>query len=128
MAMPLGTVAAGKNAVSEVIALANEYGAEIIYVGNPVNLAGSKTQSTESAQVFARDLQLAIGDTGSVRLIDERLSTVSAQRSLHDAGRNQKSSRNVIDQAAAVIILEQALDIEKRSNNLAGIPVGEING
>jgi putative Holliday junction resolvase len=125
MAIPMTTVIAGKTAIAQVAALAVEYQADVIYVGNPVNLSGAHTKSTESAQGFATELQGVLGQTASVRLIDERLSTVSAQRGMQDIGKTQKASRNVIDQAAAVIILEQALEIEKRSENLAGISVGD---
>ena len=127
MAVPMTTVAAGKTAIEEISALVTEYQADVIYVGNPFNLAGANTKSTESAQSFAAELQSFLGETASVQLIDERLSTVSAQRGMQDIGKTQKASRNVIDQAAAVIILEQALEIEKRSGNLAGISVGDTS-
>ena len=57
-----------------------------------------------------------------VRLVDERMSTVSASRSLGSAGRRAKQQRQVIDQAAAVEILQRALDVEERSGALAGDP------
>jgi len=47
-------------------------------------------------------------------MIDERMSTISAARNLRDAGRNAKDSKNAIDMASAVAILEFALNIEKR--------------
>jgi putative Holliday junction resolvase len=47
-------------------------------------------------------------------MVDERLSTVTAARNLRDAGRNAKDSKNAIDMAAAVAILEFAIDLEKR--------------
>jgi putative Holliday junction resolvase len=49
-----------------------------------------------------------------IELIDERMSTMSAARNLRDAGRSAKESKDVIDMAAAVAILEFAIDIEKR--------------
>jgi putative Holliday junction resolvase len=58
----------------------------------------------------------------AVRLVDERMSTVSASRSLGSAGRRAKQQRRVIDQAAAVEILQRALDVEERSGALAGEP------
>ena len=128
MAIPMTTVVAGKTAIAQVAALAVEYQADVIYVGNPVNLSGAHTQSTESAQSFATELQSVLEQTASVRMIDERLSTVSAQRGMQDIGKTQKASRSVIDQAAAVIILEQALEIEKRSGDPAGIWIGDISG
>ena len=74
---------------------------------------------------FASELaKLVSGAVGSrnvsVRMIDERLSTVSAQRGLHEAGRSIKTSRVVIDQAAAVVILEHALESEKRQGGFVG--------
>ena len=58
-----------------------------------------------------------------MRLVDERLSTVSAQRALRDAGRRAKGSRPVIDQVAAVIILQNALDVERSAARPPGEPV-----
>jgi len=51
-----------------------------------------------------------------VRLIDERLSTTTASRAMREAGRNAKSQRSDIDQAAAVVILDTVLDAAKRGN------------
>jgi putative Holliday junction resolvase len=59
-------------------------------------------------------------DSVTVRLIDERLSTVSAQRGMHEAGRTVKQSRDAIDQAAAVVILEHALASERNAGNFVG--------
>ena len=60
-----------------------------------------------------------------VRLVDERLSTVSAQAALRDAGRSQRSSRSIVDQVAAVVLLQQALDVEKSTGRPAGTPVSQ---
>jgi putative Holliday junction resolvase len=121
LATPLVTITAGPNAVAEVVKLVNEYQAICVYVGNPISLAGKDTASTKSAQEFARELyELLIESNVAVRLIDERLSTVSAQRDLHAAGRNVKQSRDAIDQAAAVVILEHALASERQSDRLVG--------
>jgi putative Holliday junction resolvase len=57
-----------------------------------------------------------------VRLVDERLSTVSAEAMLRDQGRKGSKRRAVVDQAAAVVILQHALDTERASGN----PPGEI--
>ena len=82
-----------------------------IYVGRPVHLAGHASDSTTKAELFGAELQGRFDLI--VTMIDERLSTVSAQRQLREAGRSAKDSRSAIDQAAAVAILELALDIEK---------------
>jgi putative Holliday junction resolvase len=87
-------------------------------VGLPISLSGSDTASTADARDFARALAQAA--EVPVRLVDERLSTVSAQRALHDAGRRAKGSRPVIDQVAAVIILQSALDSERMAAHPPG--------
>jgi putative Holliday junction resolvase len=122
LATPLATVTAGADAVAEIAGLIAEHNAICIYIGKPISLAGKDTASTLSAIEFASDLVTQLGELPiSVRLIDERLSTVSAQRGMHEAGRNTKQSRDAIDQAAAVIILEHALASERN----AGVLVGE---
>lgn len=120
MAYPLATIDYGSESVTEILALILEHQAIAVYVGNPVNLSGATTKSTTAAAEFATQLAQALTQGIAVRLIDERLSTVSAQRSLHDAGRNSKNSKSIIDQAAAVVILEHALESEKRQGDFVG--------
>src|SRR5690606_3402244 len=84
-----------------------------IVVGLPLSLSGADTASTTDARDFARELARWVDVP--VRLVDERLSTVSAQRALRDSGRRSKGSRPVVDQVAAVIILQNALDTERSS-------------
>lgn len=100
--------------------LVEEHGVSEIVVGLPLSMSGGDTPSTTDAREFADALARWIGVP--VRLVDERLSTVSAQRALHAAGRRAKGSRPVIDQVAAVIILQNALDHERT----AGRPPGAI--
>jgi putative Holliday junction resolvase len=121
LATPLVTVDAGSQAISEVIELIQEFEAICVYIGKPISMSGHDTASTESALQFARALSELLRESStSVRMIDERLSTVTAQRGMHEAGRNVKQSRDAIDQAAAVVILEHALDSERHSGGLAG--------
>ena len=54
------------------------------------------------------------------KLIDERLTTVSAHRALHSSGRKGRRHRQVVDQVAAVMILQQALDLERSSGRRGG--------
>ena len=98
--------------VRRIAELADEYDVLEIVVGLPLSMSGGDTPSTADARAFAARL----AEHRPVRLVDERLSTVTAQRGLHQAGRNTKKSRAVIDQAAAVIILQQALDHERASS------------
>lgn len=81
------------------------------YVGLPVNLQNKATASTEDAIAFAS--LLAEESPIEVRLIDERFTTTSAAMSLRAAGHTAKDQKTIIDSAAAAIILEQALALEK---------------
>jgi putative Holliday junction resolvase len=64
----------------------------------------------------------ALAVVAPVRLVDERLSTVTAQAGMRQAGRSTRRQKGVIDQAAAVVILQHALDAE-RSGRIPGIMV-----
>lgn len=121
LATPLETVTRdteGTGHVDRIAQLVAEYSAGELYVGYPLNLRGESTPSTEDAVRVAREI--AAGTGLPVRLIDERLTTVSAARQFQAAGRSASRSRSVIDQAAAVILLQQALDQERASGKPAG--------
>jgi putative holliday junction resolvase len=120
LATPVETVPRGTGDTARVLAIATELDAVEIVVGLPLALSGRETASTDDARSFA--VALAAGTT-PVRLVDERLSTVTAAAQLRQAGRNAKSSRSVVDQVAAVIILQHALDHERAGNSLLGIVV-----
>ena len=83
-----------------------------VFVGRPALLSGKDGAATDKAVAFAELLQGIID--AEVIMVDERLSTVSAARQLRDSGKNAKDSKDSIDMAAAVGILEFAIDIEKR--------------
>jgi putative Holliday junction resolvase len=96
-----------------------------LYVGDPLSLSGSETASTKDAREFA--LQLAELASVPVRLVDERLTTVIASSKLRQSGKNAKTSKDLIDSASAVEILEQALNISKQSGQPAGLRVGGLD-
>ncbi|MBU6348082.1 MAG: Holliday junction resolvase RuvX [Actinomycetales bacterium] len=126
LALPVTTLASGDSLMSDAIDLINQFGARVVYVGLPINLQGKNTQSTESAISFAQNLTEELNQRANavqVRLVDERLSTAVATRSMQASGRSAKSSKEVVDQAAAVEILESAIAIEKRTQALAGRPI-----
>ena len=96
-----------------------------IYVGLPVSMSGSATASTDDAVALAT--LLAAATDVPVRMIDERLTTVSASAALRSSGKNSKDGRKVIDQIAATMILEQALSIEKNTGREPGIELADID-
>ncbi len=120
LAFPVETLPRDERVVQRIAAEAAERDALEIVVGLPVSLSGGDTPSTTDAREVAA--ALAAAAPVPVRLVDERLSTVSAQSALRSAGRSTRRSRSVVDQAAAVIILQHALDSERAG----GIPPGVI--
>jgi len=125
LATPVETVARGAGDVERVLSIAAELDAIEIVVGLPLALSGRETASTDDARSFA--LRLAAGGA-AVRLVDERLSTVSANAAIRTSGKSQKQSRSVIDQVAAVIILQHALDHERAGVSLPGTLVNPDEG
>jgi putative Holliday junction resolvase len=121
LAVPVETVPRSETSIDRLVELAAEYEPFEFIVGLPVNMQGSDTASTVDAREFAAALQVRTGTP--VRLVDERLSTVSAHAALRSSGRNQKNSRSIVDQVAAVVLLQQAIDMEKSTGNPAGAAV-----
>ncbi|WP_454118833.1 Holliday junction resolvase RuvX [Microbacterium lacticum] len=118
LAVPVETVPRNEASIARIGALADEYDAFELLVGLPVSLSGGDTASTDDARSFAAELASATGR--AVRMVDERLSTVSAHAALRGAGRSQRSSRRIVDQVAAVVLLQQAIDVEKGTGTPAG--------
>ncbi|MEP6480527.1 MAG: Holliday junction resolvase RuvX [Rhodoglobus sp.] len=126
LATPIETVARGGGDTARITEIVEEVGAVEIIVGLPLALSGRETASTGDAKAFA--LTIANLGIAPVRLVDERLSTVSAASMLRGAGRTAKNSRSVIDQVAAVIILQHALDFERSVEHPPGTVVAPEQG
>ncbi|WP_418001239.1 Holliday junction resolvase RuvX [Micrococcus lacusdianchii] len=131
VATPVATLrrdARGRRDLDELAGHAAELDVVAVVVGLPLNLRGESTPSTEDALSYAGAVRERLARGGRlvpVRLVDERLSTVTAQAGLHRAGRRVKDSRDVIDQAAAVAILQSALDEQRRTGTWAGVAAEE---
>lgn len=91
-----------------------------IVIGLPKHLRGTEGKSAHLARQFARSLAKRLPEV-RVCLLDERLTSVSAHSRLSAAGKDHRSSRQMVDQVAAQIILESALQMEK----IQGKPAGE---
>ncbi|MCU1554328.1 MAG: Holliday junction resolvase YqgF [Arthrobacter sp.] len=119
LATPLRTLErnAKKNTDVRILAaLADELHAVEIFVGLPRTMRGEEHASARMATDYAVLLADALRNRGSgipVRLVDERLSTVTAHRNLHEAGMSSRNHRKVVDQVAAAGILQHALDMQK---------------
>lgn len=119
LAVPLDAVPAGEASLDTVAGLVAEWEAVAAYVGLPLHMSGQEGPSAVMARAWAAGLAERVAIP--VRLLDERLSTVQAQRALHAGGRSTRQSRSVIDSASAVMVLQSALDAERST----GVAPGE---
>jgi putative Holliday junction resolvase len=118
---PLGITAQGlevisyKNldeAVERIRQLCCEYEISTIVVGNPLNMSGSKGAASEKAEEFAALLRQNV--SAEVEMIDERLTSSSAEKLLISGGASRKKRRQVKDKIAAVLILETYLALQNK--------------
>jgi putative Holliday junction resolvase len=107
--------------LEEVAAIVAELDAVEVVVGLPRTLSGAEGAAAEAARTYAGRLSVRIAPV-PVRLVDERHTTVDAHRNLRESGVDGRRQRSIIDQAAAVLILQAALDAERNS----GRPPGEL--
>jgi putative Holliday junction resolvase len=99
--------------VAELVRLVAEHETVEVVVGLPVTLAGTESYAAIHARAYAEVLAHAIAPV-PVRLADERMSTAVATRRLSDRGVRGARRRAVVDQAAAVEILQGWLDAARR--------------
>lgn len=126
MATPVQTLAraASKNTDVEAVAvLADQTEAIEVVVGLPLNMRGEDTASTQAARAWAATLK-KFRPQLRVVLVDERLTSVTAHRALHDSGVAGRKHRTRVDQQAAVLILQAALETERGTGRPPGAEVG----
>lgn len=105
---------------------ARERCAGVVYVGLPRHLSGLEGAAAAAVRTYAGMLAGALAPV-PVMLVDERMSTVSAHQALHAAGRAGRRHRQVVDQVAAVVILQSALDREHATGRRAGEQVDVVS-
>lgn len=119
LATPLETVAAGPDAVARLAAIVAEHEALECVVGLPISLSGREGPAATKVRAFASALAAAVAPV-PVRLVDERLSTMTADGQLRHSRRSGADKRAIIDQAAATVILQTALDAERTRGTAPG--------
>jgi putative holliday junction resolvase len=123
LATPVETVKRGKGDLRRIARIATEEEAVEVVVGLPRSLSGGEGPAAAKVREFADALATRVAPV-TVRLVDERLTTVSAEAMLRDRGKKGQDRRAVVDMAAAVMILQHALDTERAT----GAPPGELVG
>lgn len=111
LATPVATLPRA-TALDGIVALVAEREAVEVVVGHPRHLSGAAGAAAADAEAFASALRERLDVP--VTLVDERLTTVTATRTLAERGVRGKAQRAVVDQAAAVAILQSALDASSR--------------
>ncbi|PIE26743.1 MAG: Holliday junction resolvase RuvX [Micrococcales bacterium] len=107
--------------VRRIAGIVRERDAIEVLVGLPLSLSGKSGAAAELARSYAVRVAREIAPV-PVRLVDERLTTVGAHRALRQSGVKGRNQRRVVDQVAAVLILQGALDTERNT----GQPPGEV--
>lgn len=105
---------AATTALDDIAELVEQTGATEVIVGLPLNMDGSWSDSTRSARDFADRLR-AITDA-RVTMLDERLSTVEAERNLREAGSRGRKRKQKVDSAAAAVVLQSYLDSQRKAD------------
>lgn len=111
--------------VSSIVEMVSNLEIIEVIVGDPISLSGNVTNSTTDARRLA--IEIASASSIPVRLVDERLTTVSAQAKLRQSGRDSREAKSLIDSASAVEILEQALNTERSTGNPPGVAAGDFD-
>ena len=122
IATPVETVprdVVGGADIRRLVELVAERDAAVVYVGLPRHMSGKESSASEAVRTYSVQLAQAVAPV-PVRLVDERMSTVTAHQALYASGRSGRRHRKVVDQAAAVVILQSAVDAERATGARSG--------
>jgi putative holliday junction resolvase len=123
LATPVETVRRGAGDLDHIATLVATLEAIEIVVGLPRSLSGGEGPAAGRIREVAADLARRVSGI-PLRFVDERFTTVTAERVLREQGRKGSKRRAVVDQAAAVVILQHALDSERAAERETGSPPG----
>ena len=127
LATPLTVVRQGKRALDALAELAAAEEAMEILVGLPRSLSGREGPAAAGAKQFAADLAARVAPL-PVRLVDERFTTATAHHALRAGGHDSRARRQTVDAAAAAVLLEAALESERRTGRAPGELVSPAPG
>lgn len=119
LATPVETVPRGEGDLARLAQILEEENAVEVVVGLPRSLSGKEGPAAVKVREFATALARQVAPV-PVRLCDERLSTVTAEAQLRSQGRKGQKRRAVVDQVAAVVILQNALETERARGSAPG--------
>lgn len=121
LATPVATITGEKpGTFHELLTIVDQEQPVEIIIGLPRSLSGKEGIAATTARSYA--VELSRLSNVDIRVVDERLTTVTAHSAMHASGRKGRKHRQVVDQVAAVMILQNALEIEHNT----GSPAGEL--
>jgi putative holliday junction resolvase len=121
LASPLTVVRRGSGDLDALADLARDSEAIEVLAGLPRSLSGKEGPAARAARMFAAALASRVKPL-PVRLVDERFTTTSAHEALRRGGKDSRARREIVDAAAAAVLLQAALDAERGT----GYPPGEL--
>src|SRR5215472_7318020 len=119
IATPLTVVRRGRGDLDALASLAASEEAIEILVGLPKSLSGREGAAATTARQFAEGLAARVAPL-PVRLVDERFTTTTAHAALRAGGKDSRARRETVDAAAAAVLLDAALESERRTGNAPG--------
>ena len=119
LAVPECTLDGRKDWVADLARLVAEYEPIEVVIGLPVSLDGRENAAAHRVRDVVARIAVACPDV-PLRLVDERLTTTSAHTQLREAGVSTRKGRGLVDQAAAVIMLQNTLDAERATGEAPG--------
>jgi putative holliday junction resolvase len=119
LASPLSTVRRGPGDLAELARITADAQPLEVIVGLAVGLRGTEGTAAADGRAFAAALAERLAPV-PVRLVDERFTTVLAHAALRQGGLDTRARRHVVDQAAAAVVLQGALDTERATGEPAG--------
>ena len=119
VAFPVTAVIRGDDHLERIADLVQEYAVAEVVIGVPVSLSGVEGASAAAARDFAAAVSARLPEV-SVRLVDERLTTVQAAHAMRGAGKSAKQQKGSIDAAAAALLLQHVIDAEAATGSAPG--------
>jgi len=127
LASPVTVLRSGPGKMDELAALAASVAAIEVIVGLPTSLSGRDGAAATAARSFAAELAGRLAPV-PVRLVDERFTTTQAHDALRRSGKDSRARRQVVDAAAAAVLLQAALDTERATGRPPGQLVAQSGG
>jgi putative Holliday junction resolvase len=119
IATPMTVVRRGRGDLDALASLAAAEEAIEILVGLPRSLSGREGAAATTARQFAAGLAARVAPL-PVRLVDERFTTTTAHAALRAGGKDSRARRETVDAAAAAVLLDAALEAERRTGAAPG--------